>query len=261
MSFADDYRLARKLAVEIARSFAAPKFYTELSHERELSRRMLLSDMTLERSRLIVKRRDEHYGHGLKHSEKVATDAGAIVREESILMGNSVGQTRRVMWLAQLASLLHDIKRRAPDHAHQSAVAAAEILEDFPLENCERGWIVRSIENHEAFVEPSPLECPQGQLVSDALYDADKFRWGPDNFTDTLWEMVSPEDVPIRVLLAHFPKGMQGIGKITGTFRSSTGMKYGPEFVQIGLAIGQKLHEELTKMFPPEDAPSQAREQ
>ena len=157
------------------------------------------------------------------------------------------------MFLAQSASLLHDVKRRVSDHARRSASAAAEILADFPLDNRERDWIVRSIRNHEAFTEPIPLESEEAQLLSDALYDADKFRWGPENFTETLWEMVSPEEVSIRVLLAHFPKGMEGVKRIAETFRSRTGKEYGPEFIEIGLAIGNKLYGELMKQFPPEE--------
>jgi hypothetical protein len=252
MTSADDYKQARSLAIEIARSFAAPRFYTELGQDREISRRLLLTDPVLERSRQIVIARDEQFGHGLRHSEKVATDAGAIVHEESRQRGDSLDRTKRAMFLVQLASLLHDIRRRVPHHAQQSAVLADEILEDFPVEETERQWIVRSIENHEAFIEPAAVDSSLGQLLSDALYDADKFRWGPDNFTDTLWEMV-PTDIPIKALLAHFPKGMEGVRRISATFRSGTGMKYGPEFIEIGIAIGERLYKELLKRFPPDE--------
>lgn len=250
MTAAQDYRLAKKLAEEIAATFQAPRFVLDLSRERDISRRMLRTDPLIEKSRSIAVSRDEDYGHGLQHIEKVATDAGIIVQVESANRGNSARETDRALFLVQLASLLHDIKRRVAEHARRSAQEAAEILEDFPLEHHERDWIVRSIRNHEAFVEPTPVGCPEGQLISDALYDADKFRWGPDNFTDTLWEMVSPESVPIRLLLAHFQKGMDGVEKIATTFRSETGKKYGPEFIEIGMAIGQRLYEELLKEFP-----------
>lgn len=254
MAAAEDYREARILAAEIAETFSKPKFYKDLRRERELSFHMLHSDPILERSRLIVRERDEHFGHGLRHSEKVATDAGIIVQNESSRIGNYPSGTKRAILLVQLAGLLHDIKRRMPNHAHQGALAAAKILSDLPLEDFERGWIVNSIENHEAFVEPTPLESAEGQLLSDALYDADKFRWGPDNFTETLWDMILPDAVPIRLLLSHFPKGMDGVKRIAGTFRTETGKKYGPEFIDIGLAIGYKLYEELMKRFPPEKA-------
>ena len=248
----EDYELARKLANEIAATYAPPRFVSELEKERLFSREMLYSHPILEESRAIAKQRDENFGHGLKHLEKVATDAGVIVQTESARMGTSPQKKERAVFLVLLASLLHDIKRRVPDHARQSAKEASKLTVDFPLEAHERDWIVLSIQNHEAFIEPTPIESPEGQLLSDALYDADKFRWGPDNFTDTLWEMVSHRNVPIQMLLAHFPKGMEGVKKIATTFRSQTGMEYGPEFIEIGIAIGNRLYEELMKRFPPE---------
>ena len=250
MTAKEDYALARKLANEIAATYAAPRFNSELGKERDLSGKMLYSHPILEKSRLIVKERDEDFGHGLSHLEKVAIDAGAIVQNESARRGYSSAQTEREMFLVLLASLLHDVKRRVPNHALESAKAASEILLDFPLESEERNWIVKSIQNHEAFTAPAPIGCPEGQLLSDALYDADKFRWGPDNFTDTVWEMISSRDLPIRALLAHFPKGMDGVKKIATTFRSETGIEYGPEFIEIGIAIGNKLYEELIERFP-----------
>jgi len=253
MTAAQDYRLARELAGEIFATFDAPRFHTDLSRERDISLRMLRSDPVLDRSRRIAISRDENFGHGLQHIEKVAVDAGAIVQRESELRGETGERTERALFLVQLTSLLHDIKRRVDNHAHRSAEEANEILADFPVEAYERDWIVCSIRNHEAFVEPTPVGSREGQLLSDALYDADKFRWGPDNFTDTLWEMISPEDVPMRMLLAHFPKGVEGVERIAATFRSDTGKWYGPDFIEIGLAIGQKLYEELMKRFPPED--------
>ncbi len=117
MTAAQDYKLARELANKIAAAHTPPRFNRELNREREISRRMLHTDTTLEKSRQIVKMRDEHYGHGLNHLEKVATDAGAIVQNESTRMGNTPEQTERAVFLALLASLLHDIKRRVPDHA------------------------------------------------------------------------------------------------------------------------------------------------
>ncbi len=253
MTAAQDYKLARKLAGEIAASFRTPRLHAELSRERDIAHEMLLTNPFLEKSRSIADSRDEHYGHGLRHVEKVATDAGIIVQRESALMEISTRETERSVFLVLLASMLHDIKRRGPNHARQSAEAASEILADFPIDEQERDWIVRSIRNHEAFVEPTAMGCTKGQLLSDALYDADKFRWGPDNFTDTLWEMVSPEAVPMRMLLAHFSKGMEGVRKIATTFRSPTGMEYGPEFIEIGIEIGQTLYEELVRRFPPEE--------
>jgi hypothetical protein len=217
---------------------------------------MLQTDPLLEKSRRIAISMDEHFGHGLRHIEKVAADAGAIVGRESALRGDTPAQTERALLLVQLASLLHDIRRRVSDHALRSAEEAEGILKDFPLDEQEQEWIVCSIRNHEAFTEPTPLGDAEGQLLSDALYDADKFRWGPDNFTETLWEMISPDDVPMSALLAHFPKGVDGVKRIATTFRSDTGKEYGPEFIEIGLAIGQALYEALLDRFPPADGAS-----
>jgi hypothetical protein len=255
MTAAQDYMLARNLAGEIAAAFQSPRFHFDLGREREISLARLHTDPVLEKIRRIVISRDQQYGHGLEHIEKVAVDAGAIVQRESAARGESPKRIERALLLAQLASLLHDIKRRAPEHAQRGAEAAAKILDDFPLKARERDWIVCSIRNHEAFTEPTPALTPEGQLLSDALYDADKFRWGPDNFTDTIWAMVSPEDVPMETLLAHFPKGMEGVERISGTFRSETGKRYGPEFIEVGIEIGHRLYEELMKKFPPGTAP------
>jgi hypothetical protein len=248
---AEDYTRARKLAEQIAESFAAPRFYSDFRTERDISFRMLHADPLLERSRQIIIAREEHFGHGLRHSEKVAVDAGAIVQNEVAREGMSPQGIQRMMLLVQLASMLHDVQRRMPDHAREGALAAAAILADFPLQDNERDSIVQAIRNHEAFIEATPLENFEGQLLSDALYDADKFRWGPDNFTETLWNMISG-DIPIRSVIAHFPKGMKGIQRIADTFRSKTGKEYGPEFIELGLNIGWKLYVELEKQFPVE---------
>ena len=127
------------------------------------------------------------------------------------------------MLLAHLAGTLHDIQREEPDHARRGAEEAGEILRHFDLNDEEIGGIRRAIRNHEAFQSPQPLEDPLNQLLSDALYDADKFRWGPDNFTDTVWMMLASREAPIKILLDRFHKGMEGIERIKGTFRTRNG--------------------------------------
>jgi hypothetical protein len=112
--------------------------------------------------------------------------------------------------------------------------------------------IVRAIANHEAFVEPEKIDSPVGQMISDALYDADKFRWGPDNFTQTLWQMLRSSGARIAPLIRRFPKGMEGISAIKETFRTETGKIYGPEFIELGLKIGAKVHQFLLERFSEE---------
>ena len=86
------------------------------------------------------------------------------------------------------------------------------------------------------------IDSTAGRLVSDCLYDADKFRWGPDNFSDTLWEMVSFMNPPLSVFVSRYPSGMETLFKIRSTFRSRTGKKYGPQFIDLGLAVGNELY-------------------
>jgi len=107
--------------------------------------------------------------------------------------------------------------------------------------------IVSAIRNHEAFHETETIEDDMGSLVSGALYDADKFRWGPDNFTATLWDIIEDAHIDIRYALMGYQKGMEGIGRIRETFRTETGKKYGPEFIDIGILLGKELYEKLLK--------------
>jgi len=86
---------------------------------------------------------------------------------------------------------------------------------------------------------------PGAQLLSDALYDADKFRWGPDNFTETLWAMLASRGIPLQTLLSQFLPGLEGIPKIRESFRTPTGREYGPDFIDRGLAIGKRIHAAL----------------
>jgi hypothetical protein len=108
--------------------------------------------------------------------------------------------------------------------------------------------ITKAIGNHEAFQPVETLEDPLDLLISDALYDADKFRWGPDNFTEMLWSMLERRNVPIPAVMGRYLEGMKGIEKIRATFRSRSGKVYGPDFIDRGMEIGRKLYEELLKI-------------
>jgi len=41
-------------------------------------------------------------------------------------------------------------------------------------------------------------------------------------------------------------KGLEGVGRIRETFRSETGRRYGPDFIDRGMKIGRRLYAELT---------------
>jgi hypothetical protein len=81
--------------------------------------------------------------------------------------------------------------------------------------------IVDAIANHEAFVAPKKIDSTLGQMVSDVLYDADKFRWGRTILPDPLG------DAPLlpfpRARLIHRFRRDEGDRPHQGTFRTETG--------------------------------------
>ena len=191
-------------------------------------------------------------GHGLGHAVKVSIDAGTLMIIEGGLAGYSKDYTRRRLLLVQCAGLLHDLKRKHKNHAVKGAIFSRELLKGYTaFKHDEVEDISKAIENHEAFQKILKIQTPEGVLISDCLYDADKFRWGPDNFTDTLWEMVSFLNPPLETFITHYPKGMKGLERIKQTFRSHAGKRYGPNFIDIGLAIGEKLYRVIQKEFDP----------
>jgi hypothetical protein len=188
----------------------------------------------------------------VEHAEKVSVEAGALGYREVAGLFPEAFRRREAAVLAQIAGLLHDLRRGETDHARASARAAEPVLNSLPLQEEEGKYILAAIGNHEAFTEPQRLDTALGQTVSDALYDADKFRWGPDNFTVTLWKMLRFSKGSIPRLISRFPRGMKGIRGIRDTFRTATGKRYGPEFIDLGLKIGEEIQKFLQERFAEE---------
>jgi hypothetical protein len=238
---------AKRLARRIARSTGSPRFYTEKKREVEASRRMFRSSSLVGECLDLVSEQEEAIGHGSRHSRKVAIDAGAISLVEYAPFRKRP-EVRRIVLLAHVAGALHDIRRLEKDHARVSAAAAALLLTRLALPEKEVEAITSAIRNHEAFREPEILADPLAQFLSDALYDADKFRWGPDNFTEMLWDMVEYRKASLDALLARFLRGMEGITRIRETFRTQTGKIYGPDFIDRGIEIGMKFYTAMLKL-------------
>ena len=240
----DTYEEARGICEEIAAAFETPRFYREKVRKVNYSKRLFENNPIVQACLDILAKNESSYGHGLSHARKVAIDSGAIVLIEGIHIakGNTL---KRMVFLAHLAGVLHDIKRSHNDHATEGAKEAGKILKGFDLGHDERKSISQAIENHEAFKPHYPLNNSSFQLLSDALYDADKFRWGPDNFTEMIWDIIIPRKIPLSTVLDRFTTGLEGIEKIRDTFRTTTGKEYGPDFIDIGLKIGRKLYSEL----------------
>lgn len=245
------YQKLKDSALKLARSLPRPSFYDE--HAPHLRR----AEDTLGKNEFILKCRaylDESLlecAHGLCHCEAVARDAGTIVLVETGALNMSPSDSEPLFIAAIVAGLLHDIKRKERDHAVRGSIEAEKLLTKLGMDLKERQYIADAIRNHEAFQETVDRDDLAGKLVSDALYDADKFRWGPENFTGTLWLMVTAQDIPIEALHATFREKMKGIEKIKGTFRTRTGKQYGPEFIDQGITIGNAIYEEMTLLLQP----------
>ena len=244
------YFAFQNITGQITAAVGLPMFYVEKKEAVEQSRRIFDQNPVARDLLTWLKDHEDYPGHGLQHITKVARDAGALI----ILDGGGIPEDadlNRLIYLAHLAGILHDIKRSEPDHARRGAEEAGRILSSLDLSDDEIRAVVQAIANHEAFQPAQPLRRPSDQLLSDALYDGDKFRWGPDNFTDTLWAIVLSKRVELGVLVKYFPRGLEATEKIRNSFRTRTGKEYGPDFIDRGLEVGQRLYEHLKKSMTP----------
>lgn len=243
------YKKLQDSSIRLAAALPTPSFYNEHALLVRRSEEMLKEHKLVRQCRTYLDESQLECAHGLCHCEAVARDAGAIVLAEGRRLSISPSAVEPLFLAALIAGLLHDIKRREQDHAAQGSLAAEKILATLGVEERSRSYISYAIRNHEAFKATCDLDDKAGCMVSDALYDADKFRWGPENFSITLWIMVTGHDTPLDELHRTFKEKMKGIEKIKGTFRSDTGKQYGPEFIDQGLTIGNAIYDEMTAML------------
>ncbi|MFZ5571965.1 MAG: hypothetical protein ACOZF0_16320 [Thermodesulfobacteriota bacterium] len=247
----DVYRLIRNRAREIVARFPVQPFYTDFPLAVEQSRRFFQTNPVINAIKdFIAETIGENLGHGLDHAVKVTLDAGSLIIIEGEEAGYSRKDIDRRVLLAQCSGLFHDIKRDQQSHAEKGALFARETLRAFAcFDKNEIDDISNAISNHEAFKSPVEIKTLRGALVSDCLYDADKFRWGPDNFTHTVWDMLMISRTPVSTFFRLYPKGIKGLAKIKDTFRTKTGKKYGPLFIDTGLTIGAELYEVIRTEF------------
>jgi hypothetical protein len=244
------YARIRHRARQIVSQYPSPDFYQDHSLANELSLQYLETNAFTEKLRsFVAEYLEDDFGHGIEHSLKVAIDAGALMIIENKLAGRSDNYINQRVIIVQCAGLLHDIQRRHDNHAVKGAAYARKVLQVFPFKSHEVDDICLAIRNHEAFKKTVKASTSQGALVSDCLYDADKFRWGPDNFTDTVWAMVSFSNTPVAQFMDFYPEGMEKLANIKHTFRTNTGKKYGPQFIDLGLAIGKELFNVIQTEF------------
>jgi len=251
--YADIRRCARRIAAR----FPIPEFYVDFSMEFAFSQRFFeLDPIVRAMRRIAVRELEDDLGHGLLHADKVSLDAGTLAIIESRRAGLPLRCIRKRLRLAQTAGLLHDVRRKAADHALAGSEHAQKLLVNSALFTpSDIGAVCGAILNHEAFKRHIPITGLKGRMISDCLYDADKFRWGYDNFTDTVWTMVSYLRVPLQDFIGRYPQGMARIADIKKTFRTETGKDYGPRFIDMGLAVGRLLYETLQRDFAAVIAP------
>jgi len=246
------YRQIRTRARLLLSRFPIPDFYGDHPRAHDISQRIFKNDPLIAKVRaFITDTLENDFGHGMEHAVKVALDAGALTIIESDAAGFTEKTGDRRTILVQCASLLHDILRKKKHHAIHGAEYARKILPRFELDPDEIEDVCLAIRNHEAFQSTVETESPEGALVSDCLYDADKFRWGPDNFYHTLWDMVAFYHIPLTSFVERYPSGMKRMRQIRRSFRTGTGKKYGPQFIDIGLAVGEELYEFIQTQFGP----------
>jgi hypothetical protein len=244
------YARMRQRARQIVSRFPQPAFYSDFSDLLDISRSYFHTNPILRSLyAFVAEQLEDDFGHGLDHAVKVTVDAGVLMMIEGSRFGYSNAYTEQRVIIVQSAGLLHDVKRKMKHHAVEGAEYARQSLRAYPYAPDEIEDICQAIRNHEAFQPPVSINTLEGALVADCLYDADKFRWGPDNFTHTVWDMVSFFDPPLSEFLSRYPKGMEGLLKIKQTFRTQTGKIYGPEFIDMGMAIGEELLDVIRSEF------------
>lgn len=225
-----------------------PSFYTAMSAELAFARETFFAHPMITRCREdVLPFLHDDFGHGIEHSKKVAIEACALILGESKQLG--MDKSRRLGLLAQLAGLLHDTCRLEGEHATRGAELSLLILQDYPLQDEEKQMIATAIGCHEAFSAACDAQNLDTQILAGALYDADKFRWGPDNFTTTLWEICNYQEWTLDQILDKFPAGLEMITAVQNTFRTSAGKIYGPEFIDLGIEMGKKIYQIIQAFY------------
>ena len=243
------YEKIRNHARFLASRYPVAAFYQDYPEQVAFSLRMFDTDAVVGDLRdFVAGHMEDDFGHGLHHAVKVALDAGTLAAVEGRCLNSSKDdvasedQMGHRVRMAQCAGLLHDIRRKRKNHAQEGAAFASNMLGQYAFSSNDIMDICLAIENHEAFRQTKPGRTPMGELLSECLYDADKFRWGVENFTHTVWAMVSYADIPIRKFVDIYPSGILFLEKIKTTFRTPTGRIYGPQFINQGLSLGENLY-------------------
>ncbi|MDR3640465.1 MAG: HD family phosphohydrolase [Humidesulfovibrio sp.] len=178
---------------------------------------------------------NEPCGLGVEHGKRVAIDAAALALAEP--SGLDQEERRRLALLAEMAGLLHDTMRFEEDHAEKGADLSMRILRGYPLEPDERLWVAQAVALHETALPLAEAGPQSALLLSGALHDADRFRFGPDIFVSTLWELCDCDEWTFEEIARAFPEGPKRALTLANGFRTEQGRRYGPGLIGEGLSL------------------------
>ncbi len=164
------YEKARCLSRQIAAAVGAPRFYEERNAEIVLSGGMYRDDTSVTACARIVEEHGDRLGHGLDHAAKVAVEGGALVMIES---GPDIprAELMRLVRLAHLAGILHDIRREEENHARcgaEEAIVDGEtgLLVPQGQPEAAAGAIVRLLRDPEAAARMGAAGRERARLMS-----------------------------------------------------------------------------------------------
>ncbi|PIE75232.1 MAG: hypothetical protein CSA18_00850 [Deltaproteobacteria bacterium] len=234
------------MARKIVNDARTPSFYRDYSELISKSEHFFMENPVILRiQEELYDTLENNFGHGFGHAKKVAIEAGVLFAVEMKKKGLKK-DLNYLFTMAQSAGLLHDICRKDKDHAVKGARYAGSYLPSILSDKADVDSIVYAIENHEAFcASKGEPPCIEALILSNSLYDSDKFRWGPDNFSHMIWAILEDTGITSSQFLKGYQRGIASLENIRTTFRSFTGKKYGPEFIDIGMEIGNTLYRQI----------------
>jgi hypothetical protein len=76
-----------------------------------------------------------------------------------------------------------------------------------------------------------------------------KYPFSPEEIENICGAIQNHEAFKEDKFMDGYPQGMEKLETIKATFRTPTGKKFGPQFIDLGLAIGEELYEVIKTEF------------
>lgn len=243
----DFKRTARTMAQEMGQ----PEFTRRFAAEHTLANEMFFEHSLLHQLRDdVIPLLYDDFGHGIEHAKRVAIDAATLVMAE--VGPRDPALARKLALLALVAGVLHDAVRLEDSHPERGADVARSLLADYPLEPWAVEAICRAVACHEKHAPNLDLDGDIAILAA-AVHDADLMRWGPDFFVTALWETMDYEDMSNADIIDSIPRAAENLQSLKTQFRTPTGQSYGPEMLDIGQRLYERIMPELEQFrFSPD---------